>query len=158
MHIHSLSVKDYAKALGTGVATSVLLSIIMVTALKTGISPMPKPLGLAFADTLFNAGLPLPVGLLFHVAWVTFWSVLYVVLFWNALTFGRALALAAFLWALVLLVFYPFVGWGVLGLQIGPKLIVAALVSHVLFGVILWAITRWVFGTYHPAQPHYSQP
>lgn len=33
-------------------------------------------------------------------------------------------------------------------------LIVAALVSHVLFAVVLWALAHWVFGTYHQTGSH----
>ena len=154
MKLHSLSGKDYAKAVAVGIATAVALSAIMITGLKTGVSPMPKPLALAFASTLVDAELPLPVGLLFHVAWVALWSVIYVALFWDRLTFLRALGLALALWVLVLVVFFPYVGWGFLGLGVSPMLIVAALVSHVLFAVVLWALAHWVFGTYHPTGSH----
>ena len=68
-------------ALAVGITTAILLSVVMVSALKLGISPFPKPLGLAFAETVLGRALPLPVGLLFHVAYVTFWSVAFVVLF-----------------------------------------------------------------------------
>jgi hypothetical protein len=145
MKVHRLSGKDYAKAIGIGIATAIALSAIMVTALKTGVSPLPKPVALAFANTLFNANLPLPVGLLFHVAWVTLWSLVYIVLFRDRLTLGRALGLGLVLWALALVVFFPFIGWGFLGLAVSPKLIVAALISHVLFALILWASAQWTF-------------
>lgn len=147
MKLHSLSLKEFGKAAGVGVLTAVLLSAIMVTALKTGVSPMPKPLALAFVDTVLRAEVPLPAGLLFHVAWVTAWSAIYVVLFRDRLSLARALGLALALWVVVLAVFYPFVGWGFLGLSVSPKLIVAALVSHVLFAVVLWRLTSWAFAS-----------
>jgi hypothetical protein len=154
MKLHSLPGKDYAKAVGVGIVTAIVLSAIMVTGLKTGVSPMPKPLALAFASTLLNAKLPLPVGLLFHVAWVTLWSVIYVALFRDRLTFVRALGLGLALWVLVLAVFFPYVGWGFLGLGVSPMLIAAALVSHLLFAVVLWALAHWVFGTHHESGSH----
>lgn len=138
--------RQFWKAVGIGVGTAALLSAIMVPALKAGISPMPKPLALAFAETLFDTKLPLPVGLAFHVAWVTFWSVVYVVLFHDRLSFVRALALAAGLFVLVLAVFFPFVGWGFAGLAVSPMLMPAALMSHLLFAVFLWGLCRMVFG------------
>lgn len=149
MKLHKLSSKDYAKAIAIGVATAAVLSVIMVTGLKTGVSPLPKPLALAFAATLLGRELPLPVGLMFHVAWVTLWSVIYFVLFWDALTFKRALGLGLALFALVLVFFFPFVGWGFFGLSVSPMLMIAALVSHVLFAAVLWTLAHWVFGTYH---------
>ncbi|PSO50266.1 MAG: hypothetical protein BRC40_00605 [Cyanobacteria bacterium QH_8_48_120] len=145
MRIHSLTSKEILKALGIGIVTSLLLSTVMVPAIKSGISPLPKPLSLAFATTLFGRKLPMPVGLLFHVAYVTFWSMAYVALFWNRLTFMRALWLALVLWGLVLVFFFPFVGWGFLGLAITPKLILASFVPHFLFAFFLWGLCKLGF-------------
>ncbi|MEC5322130.1 hypothetical protein VSX64_18355 [Aurantimonas sp. C2-6-R+9] len=103
---------------------------------------MPKPLGLAFANTLLGADLPLPVGLLFHTAWVTLLSAVYVLLFRDKLTFMRAFWLAFALWILVLLFFFPLVGWGFFGLAVSPKLVVASAVPHLLFAVFLWGLSR----------------
>lgn len=147
MQTHRLNGKAYAKAIAIGVATAVLLSIIAIVGLRTGISPMPAPLALAFANTLMGAQLPLAVGLLFHVVWVTLWSVVYIVLFRERLSFGRALALGLALWVLVLVAFFPYVGWGFLGLDISPMLAVAALIQHVLFAAILWGLSRWAFSS-----------
>ena len=146
MQIHNLTPKEWLKALGVGVMTAILLSMVMVPALKLGISPLPKPLGLAFAETVLGRALPLPVGLLFHVAYVTFWSVAFVILFRNSRSFGKALLLALVLWIGVLVVFFPAVGWGFLGLGISPKLIVASLVPHLLFAAFLWGLCRLAFG------------
>jgi hypothetical protein len=145
MRFHTLSTKDFWKSAGIGVLTALLLSAVMVPAFKLGVSPLPKPLGLAFAEALLGKTLLLPVGLLFHVAYVTFFSVVYVALFRDALTFKRALGLAAALWVLVLVVFFPFVGWGFFGLSVSPKLIPASAVPHVLFAVILWGLSRLVY-------------
>lgn len=120
-----------------------LLSLIMVPAYMDGISPMPKPLGLAFAQLLLGP-VPLPVGLLFHVMYVTFWSVVFVLLF-ERRTFLNALWLGLGLWLLVLFVFFPQTGWGVFGLAISPMLIVASLVLHILFALFLWVLGRWAF-------------
>ncbi len=111
---HSLSRREWWKAIGVGIATAAILAALNVAALKSHVSPMPKPLGLAFAERVLGTELPLPVGLLFHLAWVTSFSVLYVVLWRNALTLKNAILLAAGLWLLVLVVFFPVVGWGFL--------------------------------------------
>ena len=145
MRFPALSLKDLAKAIGVGVAAAVLLSAVMVPAFKLGVSPLPKPLGLAFAETLLGRTLPLPVGLLFHVVYVTFWAVIYVVVFRARRTLVSALLLGLVLWLIVLVVFFPVVGWGFLGLGVGPKLIVASLVPHLLFAVFLWGLCRFVF-------------
>ena len=110
MKCHALSLQDWARAAGVGIGVAILTAAVMVTALKSGVSPLPKPLGLAFAETVLGRPLPLPVGLFFHTVWVTTFSVIYVSLFRDALTFLRALGLAAALWILVLVFFFPFVG------------------------------------------------
>ena len=142
MQIHSLTPKEALKAVGIGIVTALLLSAVMVPAFKFGISPMPKPPSLAFAEILFGRDLPLPVGLLFHIAYVTFWAVAYVVLFWDRLTIWNALWLGLGLWVVILLVFFPLFGWGFLGLEISPKLIPASLAPHLLFAAFLWGLCR----------------
>jgi len=83
----------WPRALGLGVINALLLSAVMVPAFLTGLSPMPNPPSLAFAETLLGAGLPLPVGLFFHVAYVTIWSVVFVAWAHPRLSFPRALGL-----------------------------------------------------------------
>ncbi len=145
MRLHILPSSELAKAGGVGVVTALLLTGVMVPAMKFGLSPMPKPLGLAFAETVLGRTLPLPVGLLFHILYVAFWSIAYVSLFRDTLSLTNALVLGGLLWIAVLLVFFPVVGWGFLGLTVSPKLIVASLVPHVLFAVFLWGLCRVVF-------------
>lgn len=154
MNAHKLSQRDFWKAIGVGIATAVLLSIVMVAGLKTGISPLPKPLGLAFAETVLGTKLPLPVGLLFHVAWVTFFSVLYVWLYRYEMTFKHALILAVGLWLLVLVVFFPVVGWGFFGLAVSPLLIPGSAAPHLLFAIFLWGFSRMAFRQEHAARAH----
>lgn len=136
--------REWGKAIIVGVVTAVVLSLVMVPATRAGISPFPKPLGLAFAQTLLGP-VPLQVGLLFHLVYVTLWSVIFV--YWAAPrhTFARAFLLAVALWALVLFGFFPVVGWGLLGLAIGPALIVASAAIHLLFAIVLWGSTRLLF-------------
>ena len=145
MRLHNLPISEIAKAGGVGVVTALLLTGVMVPAMKFGLSPMPKPLGLAFAETVLGRALPLPVGLLFHIVYVTFWLITYVSLFRDNLSLTKALALGGLLRIAVLLILFPVVGWGFFGLTVSPKLIVAALVLHVLFAVFLWALCRVVF-------------
>ena len=145
MQLHKLSTRDWAKAFGLGIANGVALSLVMVALMKLGVSPLPKPLGLAFAETLSGRTLPLPVGLLFHLAYVTFWSMVFVAVFRHSLTLRNALLLALFLWIGVLVVLFPIVGWGLLGLGIGPQLVVGSFVPHLLFGLFLWSLGRLAF-------------
>ncbi len=140
-----LSGHDLVRAAAVGIGVSILTAAAMAAAMKAGVSPLPKALGLAFAETMLRRPLPLPIGLLFHAIWVTGFSVVYVGLFRDALTFLHALWLAVGLWIVVLVAFFPFVGWGLLGLAISPKLIVGSAVPHVLFALFLWALCRLAF-------------
>lgn len=135
--------RSWAGAIGIGVAVSVLTAIVMVAATSAGISPFPKPPSLAFAETLLGRPLPLPVGLLFHTAYVTFWSVVFVQ-FFPKRSFWPAMALAGALWIVILVVFFPLVGWGFAGLQVSPKLIPASFLPHLLFGLFLWALETYI--------------
>jgi magnesium-transporting ATPase (P-type) len=153
---HWLSTREWWKAVGVGVATAAIVAVLNVIALKTQVSPLPKPLGLAFAEVVFGRSLPHPVGLLFHLAWVTFFSVVYVILWRNALTLRNAIILASVLWLLVLFLFFPIVGWGFFGLAVSPKLILPATVSHLLFALILWSLCRLAFG--QSLERGHSQP
>lgn len=146
MKLHSLPGREWGLAVGIGILTGILLSAVMVPAFMLGIAPMPEPPSLAFAKVLLGPGVPLPIGLLFHLAYVTGWAVVFVVLFRRSLTFLNALWLGLALWIGLLLVFFPIIGWGLLGLAIGPKLIIASLMPHLLFSVILWALCRVAFG------------
>lgn len=136
----------WTRALVLGIVVSGLLSLISITALQTGLTPLPGPVALVFAKTIFGAdNLPLVVGLLIHTAWVTLWTVAFVALFQSRLTFLKALGLGLALWVLVLVVFFPVIGWGLLGLNHGPALILASLAPHVLFAVFVWAGCKVLF-------------
>lgn len=144
MSTHALASKETAKSIGIGIGIAILLSAIMVPAFKTGLSPMPKPLGLAFAQTLLG-NVPLPVGLVFHVAYVTAVTTFYLTYVEKRPNLLKSLGFGLLLWMLVLLIFFPVVGWGFLGLGIGPQLIVASLVPHVLYAILLWLVPKWIF-------------
>jgi hypothetical protein len=135
--------RSWERGVGIGVATAVLTGIIMVELTKAGVSPFPEPPSLAFAETVLGRKLPLPVGLLFHVVYVTFWSTVFVRLLPRR-DLKWALALAGALWLAILVVLFPTIGWGVAGLQVSPKLIPASFLPHLLFGLFLWGLDRYL--------------
>jgi hypothetical protein len=61
------------------------------------------------------------------------------------------LALAGALWLVILVLFFPVVGWGIAGLNVSSKLVPASFVPHVLFGIFLWALDKYV--PYGPSKP-----
>ncbi|MEO8717600.1 MAG: hypothetical protein ABI423_05215 [Burkholderiales bacterium] len=135
--------RSWLRAIGIGLGVAVLTALVMQTLVKIGVSPFPNPPSLALAETLLSRDLPLPVGLLFHTAYVTFWCVVYV-RFSPKRDIKTALALALALWLVILVVFFPVIGWGFAGLHISPKLIPASLLPHFLFGILLWGMDRYL--------------
>ena len=95
------SPRSWLRAIGIGVGVSLLTALIMVLLSKSGASPLPKPLGLAFAETLLGRTLPLPAGLAFHTVYVTFWSAVFL-RFFPRRNIKSALLLALGLWLIVL--------------------------------------------------------
>lgn len=135
--------RSWLRAAGIGILVSIVTAAVMLLLTSAGVSPFPKPPSLAFAETVLGRTLPLPVGLLFHTVYVTFWSVIYVRYFPRR-DIWTALGLAAVLWVVILVVYFPVVGWGLAGLSVSPKLIVASFVPHVLFGLLLWGLDKYL--------------
>jgi hypothetical protein len=140
--------RSWSRAAGIGILVSVITAAVMLALTAAGISPFPKPPSLAFAETVLGRNLPLPVGLVFHTVYVTFWCVVYVE-FFPRRDIWTALLLAAVLWVVILVVFFPIVGWGLAGLSVSPRLIVASFVPHLLFGLLLWASDRFLPGRHN---------
>ena len=135
--------RSWLRAAGIGIVVAVATAIVMLALSSAGVSPFPKPPSLAFAEALLRRPLPLPVGLLFHAAYVTFWSVIFVRYFPRR-DIKTALALAGALWLAILVLFFPAAGWGIAGLDVSPKLIPASFVPHLLFGLFLWGLDKYV--------------
>ena len=137
----SSSSRSVGRAFVVGIGVAILTGAFMIAMTKAGLAPFPKPPSLAFAETVLGRALPLPVGLAFHTAYVTAWSMIFVLMFPRR-TILAALLLAAALWIVVLVVFFPIVGWGFLGGGVGPQLIPGAFIPHLVFGLVLWGLNR----------------
>ncbi|MCH4564398.1 hypothetical protein MKP05_14905 [Halomonas sp. EGI 63088] len=135
--------RSWPRAIGIGLIVSLLTALVMGALMGLGVSPFPQPPSLAFAETILARSLPLPVGLLFHTVYVTFWCVVFV-RFFPQRNIKTALGLAAALWLVILVIFFPVVGWGIAGLGIGPRLIPASLLPHLLFGILLWGLDAYL--------------
>ena len=142
----------WLRGIAAGLLTGILAAVVMVALKKNGFSPVPMPLGLAFADTLLHKHLPLPIGLAFHLAYVTFWGTVFVLFAHPRLTLGRIAALSLALYLFALLVFVPVVGWGLFGAAVGPRVAGGLAITHVLFGLFLWLSCRLAFPHRHAAR------
>lgn len=126
------------KVIGASVAVALLISAAIVPMFMLHVSPLPKPVGLAFAEWLLGRAVPLPVGLLFHVVYVSFWAYVYFIFIAKPNSLLRAFLLAFVLYLAALFVFFPLIGWGVAGLAATPKAPLAVLIPHALFALFIW--------------------
>lgn len=131
---------------GYGVVATIAMSILMLAALVSGMSPMPQPVPKAVVAQLFGSGVPKPVlmalavGL--HLGYGgVFGAVLARVA--HPVTIWKGFAFGVVLWTLMQVTFLPFLGWGLFGTAITPKITVATLVLHLVYGGVLgWALAR----------------
>ncbi|WP_216635675.1 DUF6789 family protein [Haloferax sp. Q22] len=131
---------------GYGVVATIAMSILMLLALISGNSPMPQPIPKAVVAHLFGSGLSKPllmvlaVGL--HLGYGGVFGALLARIA-RPVTIGKGLALGIGLWVLMQVTFLPFLGWGLFGTAITPKIAVATLVLHLVYGGVLgWALDR----------------
>lgn len=140
--------KRLAIGFGWGVAATVAMSIPMLIATATGISPMPKPIPAAIAGALLGQGTPKPllmiVAIASHLLYGGFWTAVLAAAT-KPVTIWKGLLLGAILWLIMQLIVLPFIGWGFFGTALTPKIAVATLVLHLIYGGTLgWLIDRKV--------------
>lgn len=135
----------WLRGIAAGLLTGILAAVVMIALMKNGLSPMPAPLGLAFVNTLFHRHMPLPLGILFHLAYVTFWGTVFVLFAHQRTSALRVAVLSGALYLFALLVFVPLVGWGIFGTAVGPRVAGGLAITHALFGLFLWLSCRLPF-------------
>ena len=145
MQIKLTTPRDLGKAALIGLLAAIGTALVTVPLFKSGMAPMPEAPSLAFAKTLFGP-VPDPVGLLFHLVYVTGVTAVALALIGPRPSLGAIAAVSGVFYLGAVLVFFPIVGWGVAGTAITPKIAVAAIVPHVLYGLVLWGADRLVFG------------
>lgn len=137
---------------GWGVVATVVMSALMIAGVLTGISPMPKPIPVALVAHILGGGLPMPalvaLGVLAHLAYGAAGGAILAGLV-RHVTPTRALGYAVLLWALMDLVWLPYLGWGLLGTAITPKIALATLILHLLYGLTLGLLLDHTRTTQH---------
>lgn len=132
------------RGFGAGVGATVVMSIPMVMAVVTGVSPMPQPVPKAVVAEVLGGGVPNPAmqvlagGL--HLAYGGVFGALLAVVA-HPVSLPKGFVLGVGLWAVMQVTFLPFLGWGFLGVAVTPKVAVATLVLHLVYGGTLgWAM------------------
>ncbi|MGD2082516.1 MAG: hypothetical protein PVF91_06095 [Chromatiales bacterium] len=137
---------DLARGLAAGLVATIVLSVLMIAKAAAGLAPGLNLIALLSGLTSGHAW---PIAN-FWVAWATHFLV--GTLLWGglfALTADRiplqgywikGVAFGVGAWVLMMVVFMPIAGGGLLGLALGPAAPVAALTLHLVFGALLGAV------------------
>lgn len=141
-----MNTKRLAVGFGWGVVATIAMSILMIAATASGLSPMPKPIPAAIVGKILGAGSPKPLIMILtiisHLGYGGFWGAV-LALVAPRVTIGKGIALGVILWLLMNLLVLPFLGWGVFGVAVTPKIALATLILHLVYGVTLgWLIDR----------------
>lgn len=122
-----------------GLAT-LLMSIFMLIGKATGISPIPEPIPKAIAEYLLPATAPLPLimisAVVSHFGYGIFWTFVFLRIR-NPIRIWHGLALGFALWLIMQLVVFPVLGWGIFASNLSPKVAVATLVLHLIYGFVV---------------------
>lgn len=136
-----------------GVVATVAMSVVMIAATVTGLSPMPEPVPKAIASMLWGSGaatgLVLATAVVAHLGYGGFWGGM-LAAFGDARSYGEGIALGVGLWILMGLVVLPVLGWGLFGTGITPRIAVATLVLHLIYGATLPLTARALAGSEAP--------
>ncbi len=138
--------KRLALAFGWGVVATIVMSIIMILGRVMGMAPMPKPIPMAIVSNIFGEGIPRPL-LMFlavasHLGYGGFWSAV-LAASTRPVTVWKGIALGIALWFIMQLVVLPLLGWGFFGMDITPRIAIATLILHLVYGVTLgWLVDR----------------
>ncbi len=134
------------RGFGWGVLATIAMSIPMMIGMATGVAPMPEPIPKALVTLVFGDGLPTPLVMVLaagsHLGYGgVFGAVLSAWVPDAGLKEG--LILGGLLWLVMELAVLPVLGWGVFGTAITPKIAVATLVLHLIYGATLgWGLRR----------------
>lgn len=122
------------------------MSIPMIVGMASGVAPMPEPIPKALMTLVCGAALPSPLLMALsagsHLAYGgTFGAVLVRLIpdagLWEGLGTGLVL------WLGMQLAVLPLLGWGLFGTAITPKIAVATLILHLIYGATLgWGLGR----------------
>jgi len=145
---------NYVKAGVAGLLGSLVMFILMQIGLATGMAPFNLPPSAAF---LVSIGLPAkPLALIGHFLYGAFWSIVLLGVTKDNVTIGKGTLLAVILWLIMMLIISPIIGWGVFGfgdagemakdaklyLAPGPKYLIATLVLHIVYGLIVGGVNK----------------
>lgn len=141
-----MDAQRFLSGFGWGVVATIAMSALMIVGVLTGMSPMPKPIPAAIVGNLTGGGLPQPatmaLAIILHLGYGGFWGGALAAVT-RRVTIWHGVALGVALWLIMQVVVLPFLGWGLFGSSQTPKIAVATLVLHLVYGATYgWLIDR----------------
>ena len=122
-----------------GLLATLGMTIIMLLGTFSKLSPMPAPIPVALVHKLIG-NLPKPalmgLGMLFHFLYGGIAGAVFAKIVKNKnilMGFGWGVIL----WIIMQIIVLPLLGWGVFGSSITPKIAIATLALHLIYGGIL---------------------
>ena len=112
------------------------MSALMVIGSVSEVSPMPEPIPEAVVKSIVGdqPKLLLMVATIgTHFAYGGTWGALLTVVT-RPITLAKGLAYGVFLWVVMGTLVLPFVGWGLFGRKITPRIAIATLILHLIYG------------------------
>jgi len=130
-----------------GIAATVAMSILMLGGMLLHLSPMPKPIPAALVGKLLGPGLPRPalmaLAVLSHLGYGGVWGAALAGTIRGRITLAHGVVLGVLLWLLMQVLVLPWLGWGVFGTSVTPRIAVATLILHLVYGGALgWGLQR----------------
>ncbi len=126
--------------IGWGIVATISMSTFHLLAKLLGLFPVWPPTPAAVVKRMLGSGMPHPLLIVlaigFHLAYGGFWGGA----LWASsmrITVWKGIGLGVFLWLIMQLAVFPFLGWGVFASGLNSKIAVAALVEHLVFGTVL---------------------
>jgi hypothetical protein len=125
---------------GWGIVATISMSTFHLFAKWLGLFPVWPPTPAAVVKKILGSGMPHPLLVVlaigFHLAYGGLWGgALWAVT--RRVTVWKGIGLGVFLWLIMQLAVFPFLGWGVFASGLNSKIAAAALVEHLVFGTVL---------------------
>lgn len=123
-----------------GLIATAAMTILMLIGKVTGMSPIPEPIPIAIMKHILG-DIAKPIlmisGMMSHLIYGSIAGAVFYSLIKNRGTIYWSMGFGILLWLMMQLIVLPFLGWGVFGSSVTPKIAMATLVLHLVYGVIL---------------------
>lgn len=135
-----------ARGFGWGLLATLAMTAVMLAGLLSGVSPIPRPIPIALAAWVLGA-VPQPVlavtGMVAHFGYGGVAGAVFAAVLGRRTGLLTGLGFGVLLWLGMGLIFLPLLGWGLFGTAVTPRVALATLVLHLIYGAVLgWGSAR----------------